>query len=173
MVNIVYNGMLTLASLSTWNLYIARNEPFGNNIILATLVVIVCVLFINNLYQLQLLKAEKKASAEKLGIVEKARLQAELQSLNSQLDPHFLYNALTSLSYLIQKNPLEADQHNARLASLYRYVVMNKCTPFVSLSQEIDFCRQYFFLQQLRFVMRLHCKLLAEMKIREALRFHR
>ena len=151
MVNIVYSGMVALASLSSWNLYIARQQPFTSNIILATLVIMVCVLFINNVYQVQLLKAEKKSSADKLAFLETARLQAELQSLNSQLDPHFLYNALTSLSYLIQKNPSEADQHNARLASLYRYVVKNKCSAFVSLSQEIEFCREYFFLQQLRF----------------------
>ncbi len=102
MVKIVYSGMVALASLSTWNLYIAKQQPFSINIILATLVVLVSVLFINNLYQVKLLQAEKKISADKLAMLENARLQAELQSLNGQLDPHFLYNALTSLSYVIQ-----------------------------------------------------------------------
>lgn len=151
MVNIVYSGVISLASLSTWNLFIARESPFAKTIIITTLVIIICVLFINNLYEIFYLRAEKEASAEKMELLEKAKLQAELQALNNEMDPHFLYNALTSLSYLIQKNPEEADTHSARLASLYRYVLKNKYCHFVSLQQEIDFCRDYFALQQIRF----------------------
>jgi hypothetical protein len=151
MVNIVYSGIISLASLSAWNLYIAREAPFAKPIIITTLVIIISVLFINNLYEIFYLRAEKEASAEKMELLEKAKLQAELQALNSEMDPHFLYNALTSLSYLIQKRPEEADKHSARLASLYRYVLKNKCCHFVSLQQEIDFCRDYFEVQQLRF----------------------
>jgi sensor histidine kinase YesM len=151
MVNIVYSGTVAAASLSTWNLYIVRKDPFSNTVIITMLVILVFVLFINNLYQLNFLRAQQKQSAEKMALLDHAKKQAELQSLNSELDPHFLYNALTSLSYHIQKNPLEADQLNARLASLYRYVLKNKCTAFVPLSQEIEFCKAYFSLQQLRF----------------------
>ncbi|CAN5759543.1 hypothetical protein BH10BAC3_BH10BAC3_42730 [soil metagenome] len=151
MVNIVYSGTLAAASLSTWNLYIVKKEAFSNTVVITTLVILVFVLFINNLYQLNFLRAQQKQSMEKMVLLDNAKKQAELQSLNSELDPHFLYNALTSLSYLIQKNPWEADQHNARLSSLYRYVLKNKCSAFVPLLQEIDFCKEYFSLQQLRF----------------------
>jgi sensor histidine kinase YesM len=151
MVNIVYSGVISLASLSAWNLYIAREGPFAKPIIITTLAIIICVLFINNLYEIFYLRAEKEASSEKMELLERAKIQAELQALNSQMDPHFLYNALTSLSYLIQKKPEEADNHNARLAALYRYVLKNKCCHFVTLQQELDFCHDYFVVQQLRF----------------------
>jgi len=151
MVNIVYSGIVSLASLSTWNLYIAKGTPFEKTVIISTLVIIICVLFISNLYEIYYLRTEKEASFEKMELLEKAKLQLELEALNSQLDPHFLYNALTSLSYLIQQKPGEADQHNARLASLYQYVIQNKCSHFVSLDKELEFCRAYFSIQQLRF----------------------
>ncbi len=105
----------------------------------------------NSIFQFQSINEQKKHSAEKLELLEKSKLQAELQLLNSQLDPHFLYNALTSFSYINLQNPAEADRHNAKLASLYRYVLKNKCSAFVTLSQELQFCREYFSLQQLRF----------------------
>lgn len=157
MVNIVYSGIISLASLSVWNNYANSGPPFGKPVIIATLAILVCVLFINNLYELLYLKAERDVSVKKMHLLEEARMQAELQSLNSEIDPHFMYNALSSLSYLLKQNPNEADKYNAMLASLYRYVLKNKYCPFVTLAAEMDFCRDYFAVQQLRFG---HCVLL-------------
>lgn len=151
MVNIVYSGIISLASLSAWSSFVTGSQPFAKPVITTTLVILICVLFINNLYEIFYLQAAKKASEEKMILLEDAKKQAELQALGSEIDPHFMYNALTSLSYLLQQNPAEADNYNAMLAAQYRYVLKNKCRHLVPLSQELEFCRQYFLIQQLRF----------------------
>lgn len=151
LVNIVYSGIVSLATLSAWSSFVNQTEPFAKPVITTVLVILICVLFINNLYEIFYLQAAKKASEDKMMLLEEAKTQAELQALSSEIDPHFMYNALTSLSYLLQQNPTEADNYNAMLAAQYRYVLKNKCRHLVPLSQELDFCRQYFSVQQLRF----------------------
>jgi sensor histidine kinase YesM len=151
MVNIVYSSVISLASLSMWSRFFNHDLPFARPVITTTLVIIIAVLFINNLYEIFYLQAVKEASEEKMELLESAKMQAELQALNSQIDPHFMYNALTSLSYLMQQKPAEVDKYNAMLADQYKYVLQHKCCQFVSLDQELRFCQQYFAIQQLRF----------------------
>ena len=151
MVNIVYSGVIALASLSLWSRFLNHDLPFARPVITTTLVILIAVLFINNLYEIFYLQAIKEASEEKMELLESAKIQAELQALNSQIDPHFMYNALTSLSYLVQQKPAEVDRYNTMLADQYKYVLQNKCCQFVTLAQELHFSQQYFAIQQLRF----------------------
>lgn len=92
-------------------------------------------------------KKYKQAHESKLN---DALSKAELDMLKSELDPHFMYNSLSCLSHVIQTDTSKALEFNARLAKTYKYFLVNKRRTYVSLTDEIDFIKDYFALLQVR-----------------------
>ncbi|MFK8005328.1 MAG: sensor histidine kinase [Saprospiraceae bacterium] len=83
--------------------------------------------------------------------LENEKVQAELQLLKAQINPHFLFNNLNVLSSLIKKDTEAADEFITRFSKLYRYLLKSKNKDFVSLSEELDFLNDYVFLLKKRF----------------------
>ncbi len=73
----------------------------------------------------------------------------ELNSLKSQLNPHFLFNTLNTIYALIAVSPGEAQQAVHQLSALLRYVLYENPTT-VALSKEIEFARSYISLMEMR-----------------------
>jgi two-component system, LytTR family, sensor kinase len=90
--------------------------------------------------------------------LEKEKSQVQFDNLKNQLNPHFLFNALTSLNTLITENPTLASQFLQQMSKVYRYVLQNKDKNFVSLQTELDFIGNYVFLAQTRFTEALKIK---------------
>jgi two-component system, LytTR family, sensor kinase len=83
--------------------------------------------------------------------LEKEKSQVQFDNLKNQLNPHFLFNALTSLNSLITEDPALAQQFLQQMSKVYRYVLQNKDKNFVALSTELDFIRNFVFLIETRF----------------------
>jgi two-component system, LytTR family, sensor kinase len=83
--------------------------------------------------------------------LEKEKSIVQFDNLKNQLNPHFLFNALTSLNSLIGENPALAYQFLQQLSKVYRYVLQNKDKNFVSLQTEYDFIKNYISLLETRF----------------------
>lgn len=114
-------------------------------------IILVCVFFIAYTYEtvyLVKLSGNEKIRNEQL---ERARSFAELEALKHQVDPHFIFNCLNTLSYLIGKNKARALRFNENLADVYRYILQNKSKDLVLLGEEIEFVQQYLSLLQDRF----------------------
>jgi two-component system LytT family sensor kinase len=81
------------------------------------------------------------------------RLQLELQfeSLKSQISPHFLFNCLNTISSLIYKDTRLAEEFIRRMADTFQYVLKNQKKKVVSLREELDFVKAYYYLLQVRF----------------------
>ena len=75
----------------------------------------------------------------------------ELRALQSQINPHFLFNNLNSLDELIDSRPEEAKKYVNRLAQLYRYLLNSKDEDVVTIKEEIDFAENYIYLLKLRY----------------------
>jgi two-component system, LytTR family, sensor kinase len=86
--------------------------------------------------------------AEKL---EREKSQVQFDNLKNQLNPHFLFNALTSLNSLIFEDQALASQFLQQLSKVYRYVLQNKDKTMVSLETELSFIQHYVSLLQTRF----------------------
>lgn len=83
------------------------------------------------------------------------RQQAELRALQSQIDPHFLFNALSTISALCTTDPQKAKETILTLAGYFRQVLsINE--PFVSLEQELSNVRNYLALTEARFQDAIH-----------------
>jgi len=90
--------------------------------------------------------------------LEKNLVQAKLQTLQMQLNPHFLFNSLHSISALMHQNVEAADRMIARLSDLLRAALDNSETQEVTLRQELEFVRRFLEIEQIRFGDRLSVK---------------
>ncbi len=116
-----------------------------------TLVIMICVLFITHIYETVFLVREAENEKLKKEQLERARAEAELEALKNQIDPHFIFNSLNTLSHLIEKEPAKAKQFNDNLADVYRYILQNKARELVLLHEEMLFLTDYFSLLKIRF----------------------
>jgi signal transduction histidine kinase len=85
--------------------------------------------------------------------------QAQLQALKMQLHPHFLFNALHSISALVHTNPDAADKMIARLGDFLRLTLETSAAQEVPLRQEIEFLNCYLEIEHIRFGERLTTRL--------------
>ena len=91
---------------------------------------------------------EKEIAAERS---RKLVAEARLQSLESRLHPHFLFNTLNSISSLIPSDPAKAEQTVGRLASLLRSSLDNTTQPVIPLARELATTEDYVEIERVRF----------------------
>ena len=77
-------------------------------------------------------------------------LKYRYSTLKSQVNPHFLFNSLNTISQLVHENPDGADRYIQNLAGIYRYVMENEEKELVPLDREIDFVRSFFMIYRER-----------------------
>ena len=77
-------------------------------------------------------------------------LKYRYRNLKSQVNPHFLFNSLNTLSEIVYDDVKKADNYIQRLSGIYRYILDNENTDLVSLEEELDFVEKYFGLQKER-----------------------
>lgn len=85
----------------------------------------------------------------------KLATEAELRALRAQINPHFLFNALTTIGYLIQAAPDRAIETLMRLTSLLRGVLRHSDGEFSTLGEEIELIEAYLEIERARFEDRL------------------
>jgi two-component system LytT family sensor kinase len=90
--------------------------------------------------------------------LETQMVQIQLQSLKSQLHPHFLFNALNTISAYVKKNPDIAIKMIARLSDLLRLTMDTKAHLEISLEEELKIVNNYLEIEKLRFADRLQVK---------------
>lgn len=87
--------------------------------------------------------AEHKVRAVEL---QQAAVEAELQALRLQLDPHFVFNNLSVLSELILKDQQLGYEYAESFAKVYRYLLVNSRKDMIPLEEELKFLNAYLFL---------------------------
>ncbi len=115
--------------------------------------VIVAVSFAFNYYRKY---RERELRAVEL---EKRLAQAKLQALQMQLNPHFLFNTLHSISSLMHQDTEAADRMIVRLSDLLRAALESSDTQEVTLREELDILERYLGIEQIRFGNRLTVKM--------------
>ena len=131
---------------------IFSNSPVNWNVITeSALIILIAVIFITHVYETVFLVKESESEMIKNEQLERAKAEAELEALKNQIDPHFIFNSLNTLSHLIENTPGRAKQFNDNLADVYRYILQNKAKDLVLLREEIEFLKSYFLLLQIRF----------------------
>ncbi|MDD5507677.1 MAG: histidine kinase [Bacteroidales bacterium] len=85
----------------------------------------------------------------------KETAESRFETLRAQVNPHFLFNSLNTLSSLIHEDPGKAGEFIRELSDVYRYILDMREKNTVDLREELVFMRSYIFLLQLRHENRL------------------
>ncbi|MGC4037262.1 MAG: sensor histidine kinase [Chitinophagaceae bacterium] len=122
-----------------------------SNIIRFMVICTLAITVFTLVYEILFLSKERELDVKIVDQLDHERSQAEMAVLKNELDPHFIFNSLNSLSHLIINDPQTAHAFNSKLAKVYRYFLINKDRDIISLHDELDFIEDYFFLLQIRY----------------------
>jgi signal transduction histidine kinase len=88
-----------------------------------------------------------------------ASAEAQLASLESRVQPHFLFNTLNSIAALVHDDPARAEKMTTDLAALLRSSLDQQSTPLVPLAEELRIVRTYLDIERVRFGDRLRYRI--------------
>jgi two-component system LytT family sensor kinase len=91
-----------------------------------------------------------KDALEREQRLQQEKLLFQFETLKSQVNPHFLFNSLNALSSLVSTDAGQAEQFIQKLSAIYHYVLEHRETEYIDLALELDFVKNYFYLQQIR-----------------------
>lgn len=83
--------------------------------------------------------------------------EAELNKLKSQLNPHFMFNAMNSIRALIDEDPKKAKEAVTKLSSILRQTLTLEKNKLIPFDREMQLVKDYLDLEMIRFEERLHC----------------
>lgn len=119
-----------------------------------------CVYFA--IYEGGYVMQEWQRSYEQNEWLKKNKLQHQLDTLKSQINPHFLFNSLNSLSMLIHDNPRRAETFVDEISNVYRYLLRANEQPLTTLRRELQFIQSYFELLKTRYGAGIDLQILVE-----------
>ncbi len=120
----------------------------GYWIFVIQMMITIIIIFV--LYSIEFFK-QWRISVTNEEILKREKLSLEYESLKNQVNPHFLFNSLNTLSSLVYVDQDRAVEFIKQLSEVYRYVLEVKDVELVPLKTEIDFVNNYCFLQKIRF----------------------
>lgn len=83
--------------------------------------------------------------------LKRVHMHSQLLGLKSQMNPHFLFNSLNTLSSLINEDPDKAEDFLDHMSKVYRYLLRNNEEQLVLIETELAFIRSYFYLLRARY----------------------
>jgi hypothetical protein len=108
---------------------------------------VIGVAFNEGIYTFSIWK-ENIQEAEQL---KKANLQTRFDGLKNQVNPHFLFNSINTLSSLIHEDKARAEKFIDEMSNVYRYLLRNNEEELVTLSTELKFINSYYHLLKTRY----------------------
>lgn len=114
------------------------------------LVTLLITYFITSLHEAAFFYKQWKINFSKSAKLEKDNIEAKYETLKSQINPHFLFNSLNSLTTIVDENK-EAVNYIQNLSDFLRYVLKNRDRELVLVREEIMVLHKYISLQKSRF----------------------
>ncbi|HEV2276610.1 MAG TPA: histidine kinase [Acidobacteriaceae bacterium] len=102
-------------------------------------------------------------------LIQSELTNAQLRALRMQLNPHFLFNTLNSISSLMRTNVDSADVMLERMSSMLRMSLERGDAKLISLSEEVEFVQLYLSIQRMRFPRTVHHYVAIEPEVLDAL----
>ncbi|MCD4684175.1 MAG: histidine kinase [Bacteroidales bacterium] len=134
-----------------WVLFIGEDISFlfTNGLSIFIIEFVVTIVIVSILLSISFFKSWREAAVNEERL-KKESLAYQYQALSNQVNPHFLFNSLNTLSTLVYKDQNQAVHFIKELSEVYRYVLEHKDSEVVDLSTELDFVKNYVYLQKIR-----------------------
>lgn len=134
---------------------------YQNLYVFGMLISFISEIYIASLYVDAYISTSKKKENLEIKLIKEKQIatKAQLTTLKSQLNPHFLYNNFNILSELIHENQDTACQFVEHLSKVYRNILKNLNNDTTSISEELNLFHSYIFLLKIRYGEALHIKL--------------
>jgi two-component system LytT family sensor kinase len=112
---------------------------------------ILCTFLVIAIYESIYFVNELRKSVEEKELLKRESLQAQLSALKTQVNPHFLFNNLNTLSAVIPDNPGQAIDFVQQLSKVYRHILEVRDEQSIVLKEELEVLEAYAFLLKTRF----------------------
>lgn len=151
--NLIHLLLSKTLFVSHFRNFFSTDEMIGSNS-----AAIFCLIMIVAIYESIYFMHELKDSVEEKEMLKRESLQAQLSALRNQVNPHFLFNNLNTLSSLIPENPKHAVDFVQQLSVVYRHILEVKEEKSILLKDELIVLNAYTFLLKTRFGNNLEVK---------------
>ncbi|QEC68552.1 hypothetical protein FRZ67_15015 [Panacibacter ginsenosidivorans] len=120
-------------------------RPFWTNVwfILFCIALVVGIIF--------LIIKNRERAINKFNKLEREKIRSQLETLRSQINPHFLFNSFNTLISEIEEDPEKAVTYVEKLSDFYRSIVMNREKDLILLQEEMSILDDYAFIQKKRY----------------------
>lgn len=134
-----------------YNYIVNKSQPpidivVGSVIVGLTLTIVVSIIYecayFFSMWKTTIIEAEE---------LKRQQVISQFETLKSQVNPHFLFNSLNTLSGLIEENPERAVDFVQELSKVYRHILNTRDKDTISLADEMKFLQSYLFLLKMRF----------------------
>lgn len=139
-----------LALLAFYLLSGGQLVPDSQQLVLLLVVCVISMLAGATAHEAIIYSQKWRAALVETEQLEKLYLETRFQSLQNQLNPHFLFNSLNVLSSLIGENPRRAEDFVDELSNVYRYLLRTGERELVTVEEELRFVRSFFHLLKTR-----------------------
>lgn len=109
------------------------------------------IALVSSIYEGIYLNAQWKASIIEKEKLKRENVESQLEGLRSQVNPHFLFNSLNTLAYIIPEDPDRAVKFVQQLSKVYRYILEIRDKKLIPVREELKFLDSYLFLLKERF----------------------
>ena len=142
-------GVLPLAWI-TYFIY-KEHDTLETHMIKNVVMALVLDLILVAIYEGVYFFKQWKSSLLRTEMLEKENMASRFEALKDQINPHFLFNSLNTLSSLVHEDANKAEAFIEEFAKIYRYVLEHQDKTILSLSCELRFVESYMYLQKIRF----------------------
>jgi len=118
-------------------------DEIGRNLIIFSISIIVA----NAFYSFQ----QNQLMKNKILEIQRQSLAGQIESLKQQINPHFFFNSLNTLSGLAQEDTQKTLDFIEKLSQVFRYVLEIQERNIVSIAEELNFAKAYIYLLKVRF----------------------
>jgi len=128
--------------------FLGVSQPKGPATVVASLTV---SFFVISIYETIFFYTKLQNSITEKEQLERENIKSQLEGLKNQVNPHFLFNSLNTLTYLIPEDQDKAVSFVQQLSKVYRYILEIKDEKLIPLTEELKFLDSYIFLLKERF----------------------
>lgn len=147
----LFFGIVVMFALACIQQFLLTHLNFGPVMLMfevrGILVSVMFYMFIHLLYQ----SAQNQQAGIELERTKADNLSAQYELLKQQVNPHFLFNSLNTLKYMVESGDAHSVDFILKLSDFYRFTLESRKLNVITLAEELDIINSYMFLLKARF----------------------